>query len=62
MENPKAPADTFVDKLFALIGHQSDECPVCSARVAYLVKLDGNVYAQPCACRLWQGNVPATWW
>jgi hypothetical protein len=62
MENPKEPSDSFVDKLAALVSHEADECPVCSEHVEYLVQLDGYVYAQPCVCRLWQGNVPPTWW
>ncbi len=62
MENPQEPFDSFADKLAALVRHETNECPLCSARVDYLVQIDGDVYAQPCACRLWQGNVPAGWW
>ncbi len=61
MENPQEPTPSFVDKLAALVSHQSDECPVCSARVDYLAQLDGKVYAQPCTCLLWHGDIPATW-
>lgn len=62
MENPPQPADRFVDKLAALVSHQSDECPFCGQHVEYLVQLDRDVYAQPCKCRLWRGSVPSTWW
>ncbi len=62
MENPQKPTDAFSDKLAALVRHETDVCPLCSARVEYLVQIDRHVYAQPCACRLYQGDVPATWW
>jgi hypothetical protein len=62
MENPQEPAAPFVDKLAALVSRQTDECATCGQQVEYLVQLDGDVYAQPCKCRLWHGNVPPTWW
>lgn len=62
MENSVENEGAFVDKLAALIRRKSDKCPICGACVKHLIKLGEYIHSQPCNCRLWQGNLPASWW
>ena len=62
MESTDDPGNSFAGRLAALVNRQNEKCPVCSKRVEYLVELDGNVYAQPCKCKLWKGHILLNWW
>jgi hypothetical protein len=50
-----------MNKMAALIGRESDECFRCGRTVSALEQIGRSVYARPCGCRLWQGNVPEAW-
>ena len=53
---------SFARRVEALVSRETDECPICARHVEHLVNPDGNTYAQPCSCQLWQGNLPPAWW
>jgi hypothetical protein len=39
----------------------SKVCLHCGHTIQAMEKIGRSVYARPCGCRLWQGNVPEAW-
>lgn len=53
--------NAFLDKLRAFMAHETEDCIQCGKHVTRLQKVGRCVYAVPCGCRLWQGNIPEAW-
>jgi hypothetical protein len=51
----------FLIKLAAFSARETDNYVHCGKQVKSLRKVGRSVYASPCNCRMWQGNVPAAW-
>lgn len=50
-----------VERLNAFGRRETENCPHCGQHVARLQQIGRCVYAQPCGCRIWQGQVPEAW-
>lgn len=61
IEQEQKEIDAFVEKLNALSDGSSRNCIHCGAIVTSMRKVGRCVYAEPCGCRLWQGDVPPAW-
>lgn len=48
-------------KFLAFNARETEACLSCGQHVTRLEKIGRCVYAFPCGCRLWQGNVPKVW-
>lgn len=53
--------EKFLENLKLFNDRVDDDCLVCGKKVTQLVKRGRCVYAQPCGCRLWQGQIPGAW-
>lgn len=51
-------AREYIGSLLAFMGGTSDQCLHCQKAISYAVKRGRAVYAYPCGCRLYQGDVP----
>jgi hypothetical protein len=51
----------YLTKLAAFNKRETDICIYCGKQVKSLRKVGRCVYASPCGCRVWQGNVPEAW-
>lgn len=51
----------MVKKIALFSSGESDECIHCEKKIDYLSKHGRSVYAYPCQCRIWQGNIPDKW-
>jgi hypothetical protein len=61
IDQEEKEVNAFVEKLNALNNGDSDKCIHCGAVVTSMRKVGRCVYAKPCDCRLWQGNIPPAW-
>lgn len=61
------PKEMMIKELIRRAGMLADESreteayPTCGKTVTQFEKVGRCVYAQPCDCRLWQGDVPVNW-
>lgn len=53
--------ELYIKRLNSLQNGKTDICPQCGERISSMRKIVRCVYAQPCNCRLWQGEVPQAW-
>ena len=51
----------FFIKLEAITDRRTEDCPHCGKHVSSMIKIGRCVYARPCDCRLWQGQIPQKW-
>ncbi len=65
LDNVEQQADavviSFIRKFNALSSRESEECLHCGAHVEMLEQVGRSVYARPCECKQFQGNVPEAW-
>lgn len=52
--------ETFT-RFVALMHRETEFCMHCGEHILKLNKVGHCVYAEPCGCRLWQGNIPKIW-
>lgn len=51
----------FLQRMTDFTFRKTEDCIHCGKHVSRLQKVGRCVYASPCGCRLWQGNIPAAW-
>lgn len=51
----------FIGKLEALIAGKSKECPHCGKQIEEMHQVGRSVYAGPCGCRQYQGQLSKAW-
>lgn len=57
----EAAISEFVEHMNRLEKRETDLCPYCGTPIVSLHKIVRCVYASPCNCRLWQGDIPQAW-
>ena len=56
-----AIARKYMLSMMSFENRETEDCPACDQHVDKLDKIGRCVYARPCGCRIWQGNIPAAW-
>lgn len=51
----------FIVRLSDFSARKTEDCPHCKITIQYLEKIGNSVYADPCGCRIWQGEIPKVW-
>jgi len=53
--------EDILQQMTRFMAREIEDCYICGKHVDRLEKIGRCVYASPCGCRLWQGNVPKMW-
>ncbi len=60
-DTEKPVEDPFLVWLGEFLERRTEQCWTCKGPIAHLDQVGRCVYARPCGCRLWRGEVPKAW-